>query len=409
MGIKTDKGIFHFVWYVKDSTQVLTSGNSCSVILINLAKMKLKNLNFLLWFYIAVTVIASIHKYFIGRATNYLTFSTSFWNLVNKIDLYYPTTTHWDYKYSPTFSLLFAPLAILPDWLGGILWNLINIVVFYFAVTKLELDRKKKLFLLWFLFFELLTSLQNFQSNILLCGLFILTIVNLEKGRNFRAAFFAVLPFFIKIFGSAMILIFLFYPKRTRSLLYGIFWFATLLILPLAVVSPEWLIQLYKSWFNIMSSDFSTSMGYSVMTVIGHFTEVNKSYVQMIGTGLLLMPAIFCFKKFKDPTFRMTFTASIMVWMVIFNHKAESPTFIIAVVGVCLWYLFKEPDHIDKVILLLVFVFTTLSYTDLLSKILVRFADLPTIKVLPCIIAWTKIQLDLFGLDTKYKCPFARR
>ncbi|MFH1223011.1 MAG: hypothetical protein V1647_01550, partial [Pseudomonadota bacterium] len=77
---------------------------------------------------------------------------------------------------------------------------------------------------------------------------------------------------------------------------------------------------------------------------------------------------------------------------------------------VCLWYLNKtSPSIVDKIILWLVFIFTTLSYTDPLSKILVQVWDLPTIKVIPCIIAWIKIQIELLGLTTKYKFPFARR
>ena len=51
---------------------------------------------------------------------NYLIFKDSFIHLFNNKDLYqlYPME-HWDYfKYSPTFALLMAPFAALPDFVG---------------------------------------------------------------------------------------------------------------------------------------------------------------------------------------------------------------------------------------------------------------------------------------------------
>ena len=55
----------------------------------------------------------------------YLIFKQSFFHLIEGKDLFilYPQE-HWDlYKYSPTFSLLMAPLAILPDVVGLFFWK----------------------------------------------------------------------------------------------------------------------------------------------------------------------------------------------------------------------------------------------------------------------------------------------
>ena len=51
---------------------------------------------------------------------NYIIFKQSFFHLTENKDLYrdFPPE-HWDYyKYSPTFSVLMAPFALLPDALG---------------------------------------------------------------------------------------------------------------------------------------------------------------------------------------------------------------------------------------------------------------------------------------------------
>jgi hypothetical protein len=58
--------------------------------------------------------------------------------------------------------------------------------------------------------------------------------------------------------------------------------------------------------------------------------------VQLAGTLLLLLPL--ARGAWKDPQHRRTFLASLLVYAVIFNHKAEHPSFIIALVGVAVWY-----------------------------------------------------------------------
>jgi hypothetical protein len=58
--------------------------------------------------------------------------------------------------------------------------------------------------------------------------------------------------------------------------------------------------------------------------------------VQLAGTALLLLPL--CRGRWSDPRHRRLVLASLLVYSVIFNHKAEQPSFIIAVVGVAIWY-----------------------------------------------------------------------
>jgi hypothetical protein len=45
--------------------------------------------------------------------------------------------------------------------------------------------------------------------------------------------------------------------------------------------------------------------------------------------------------QWSDARHRRTFLASLLVYSVIFNHKAEQPSFVIAMVGVAIWYAVK--------------------------------------------------------------------
>ncbi|MCX6112899.1 MAG: glycosyltransferase family 87 protein [Proteobacteria bacterium] len=371
------------------------------------------NINFILGFYLFISTSASIHKFLTHKLANYMTFSTSFWNMFRGINPYYQVL---EYKYSPAFCLLMGPMAVLPDWLGAIIWNGINTLILYIGITKLKVENSKKVFILWFIIFEYLTSIQNLQSNVLVTGLILLAFSFFENKKTFWASLVVVLLFFIKIFGAGIGLIFLFYPKKTRFILYSVLWTLVLVFVPLIVVPWDFFLTLYKSWWSVMSTDFSASMGVSLMTIFNMLVNIPKIYIQVAGLVFLLTPIIIELirsskpgeflksGKFSNYTYRLLFVSSILIWMIIFNHKAESPTYIIAVTGVAIWYVLLNSDRcirsLDKIFMILVFVFTTLSPTELFPKIIFRFVDYNIVKALPCILVWIKIQYDLYFRKT---------
>src|SRR5205085_7939399 len=44
------------------------------------------------------------------------------------------------YYYSPTFSVLFTPFALLPDWLGQTLWGLVSVGLFVWSLRVFYRD-----------------------------------------------------------------------------------------------------------------------------------------------------------------------------------------------------------------------------------------------------------------------------
>ncbi|MBM3434679.1 MAG: DUF2029 domain-containing protein, partial [Bacteroidetes bacterium] len=142
----------------------------------------------LLAIYILLAVIAAFQSYYLpkkhstdGKQTfthynNYIIFKQSCFHLLEGKDLYkeYPDE-HWDfYKYSPVFALMFGVFAWLPDLAGLILWNLVNVLILFLGIYRLPLPaNKKKVFILLILLIELMTSLQNGQSNGMIAGLII--------------------------------------------------------------------------------------------------------------------------------------------------------------------------------------------------------------------------------------------
>ena len=94
---------------------------------------------------------------------------------------------------------------------------------------------------------------------------------------------------------------------------------------------------------------------------------------------------------------------SVLVWVVIFNHMAESATFIIAVGAI--YVAFATYDNLPKGILaLLIFMLLTteLGPSDIYPKIwrtwIVETAQL---KVFPCILIWFVLLIETIRLNLK--------
>jgi len=335
------------------------------------------------------------------KYNNYVIFKQSYHHLITGKDLYilYPQEQFDLYKYSPTFALFFGFFAHLPDWAGLILWNLLNTLVLLLSIYYLpKLTVRQKAFISLFCLIELLTSLQNSQSNALMAGLLIFAFGLMEKQKWLWAALCIILSAYIKIFGIVAFALYLFYLGRWKLSLYSAFWTVLLLILPLLVINTTQLQFLWVSWKGLLQSDHDASYGLSVMGWLYTWFGINanKMAVLLAGAALFCIPLL-RFKKYKQFQFRALYLASVLVWIVIFNHKAESPTFIIAIAGVAIWYFSQPRTIVNTILMWLAFILTSLSPTDLMPHYLQdNWIDTYVLKAIPCIIIWAKISWDLW-------------
>ncbi len=324
---------------------------------------------------------------------NYVIFRQSHLHLAEGSDLYktYPDE-QWDrYKYSPVFALFFGLFSWLPDFAGLSLWNLLNALFLAFAVYALPgiREREKGLILLASSV-ELLTSLQNEQSNPMVAGLLILAFALLERNRYLPAVLCIVFSAYIKIFGLAGLVLFLFYPKKWKLALYTVMWTAILFVLPLVLTGFHTLLNQYQSWAMLLKEDHSGAFGISVMGLIHSWTGLtpNTYVVATAGLFLFLMPMLRV-KLYTEYGFRLLMLCSLLIWVVIFNHMAESPTFIIAMAGVSIWFFTGKRTPISVALFILTVIFTSLSPSDLFPVFIREGFFKPwMVKVVPCILVW---------------------
>ena len=378
-----------------------------------------KSLSIVLFAYVGISVIAAAQgllagpKIYVpgGRAyidyNNFRIFKFSFYHLVQGKDIYqlFPDD-HWDlYKYSPGFALCFGLLSWMPDTIGLLLWNLINSLCLFAGIRLLPgLNDEKKSWILLFCLLEMLLSIQNTQSNGLMAGLTVLGFALAERRNYFLSTLCIVFSFYIKIYGALAFLFYLFYPGKLKLMGWSLFWMLFFAFLPLLVVNGHQLVFLYQSWLHLLLNDRSASIGLSVMGLMESWWHLSsaKTPVTAAGIVLFLLPLI-RWRHYKDLHYRLLYLASALIWMVIFNHKAESPTFIIVMAGIGIWYFSQNPDPLNRVLLILSFLLISMSVSDLVpAAVRNGFIRPYGIKAVMAIVIWCKIVYEQL---TFYETP----
>jgi hypothetical protein len=360
-------------------------------------------------------IILSLWLYFLAphrgsfstTYNDYIIFKQSFPHLLQHKDLYVLYTNEYGdlFKYSPTFALLMAPFAYLPNLIGLILWNVLNFLVLFLAFRNFPFQTEKKtLWAMAFISIEALTSIIFTQSNCIIAALMIITYECLEKKKIVLATFLVALSVFIKPFGIVSFLLFLFYPGKIKAFSYSLLWFVLLFLLPLVVISPDGLLGEYKSWLLLLKNDHDNSFGISLFGLLhSWFGATDKNLILAAGTVVLVLPML-RYKAFIHRTFRSLFLASTLIWVIIFNHKGETPGFIIAVCGVAIWFFSQKFNKLNLALLLMVLFFTVLEPTDLFPKFLRdKFFTPYFICVVPCVLVWVKINWELLTKDFSVK------
>jgi len=343
----------------------------------------------------------------ITKINNFYIFSNAYKVLDDGGNLYtlHPEKHYDYYKYSPTFAFLMAPFALMPDLMGLISWNWLNLLLFLFALKVLPgIDQRAFMVITLVVVMELVGSIQNEQSNGLMTALIILFVSFMERNKPFWAIAFLMLSVFIKLFSLIFLVMLIMYPGKVRNTLYTLLWTLFLFFLPAIMTGFDYLLLSYERWFLLLQKDHGSSVGYSVMGIFHSWfgLDLNKIALVLLSLTLNLIPLI-KIKKYSSRVFKYSFAASLLIWVVIFNHKAESPLFVIAMMGVALWYIFSEKSKINIVLLLFAISFVSLAFSDLTPATLKHnFFYKFSIKALPCLIIWGKIIFDLLKPNYNY-------
>ena len=346
----------------------------------------------------------------VTQYNNYIIFKNSFFHLLGQLNLYTQyTNEQYDlFKYTPSFALIFGFFAILPNALGLFIWNLLNVGLPILGFSQLlGLNKKTKPILLLLLMPEMLTSVLNSQSNGLILGLMLLALAAIQRENTLKAVVLICVTGFIKLFGIALFAVFLLYPNQLKKAILQAFIFMLILFgLPLIVIPFETLIQQYVNYFDLLKNDGNTFLKYSVMAWLNTWFHLNigKNIVLAIGLVIQLIPLFFQSNFLKKN--RIVYGLSWMIWVVIFNHMAESATYIIAVGAIMAFLAMKvKISNYYLIGLVLLFFLTELGPSDIYPKYLrIWIVETAQLKVFPCIVFWVLMLFEIIKLrDTRLK------
>ncbi|NPD82531.1 DUF2029 domain-containing protein [Prevotella sp. PINT] len=423
-------------------------------------KSILSDRRFMPWLWVALGVISALCK--MKAHNNFDIFRYVFYNTWQGTSLYAPATDggFWDTNhYGPFFSIIIAPFAVVPEWLGLVLWCTCLAVFLYWAVSRYSTvsvagsikpkdnNRTTKAvngvilpFIIWFCAHELLTALFMQQFNIAIAAIILLSYYFVEKERDEYATLFIVIGTLVKIYGIVGIAFFFFSKHKTRYILSLCLWTIVLFCLPMLISSPEYQLAEYREWFECLGGKngenlLSRAQNISILGLfrkigyactVGHtaFLSITagdspvdaanwwmRSYsdLPVIVAGMAAMAAgYFRIGQWKSAAFRETVLAGVLMFVCLFSTGTESSGYIIAMTGCVIWYCCApwKRSSADIALMVLVFLITSMSPSDLFPRtIRQEFIQPYALKALPVAMVWLKLCYELITKDYTKATP----
>lgn len=373
-----------------------------------LAKPFFRDFRTLAGLWLLLGVLAAVMK--MHSHNNFLVFRGSFWHAWQGLPLYaeYPQE-YWDINhYGPLFSLIIAPFAVVPEWLGLLMWCIALSLGLYVAVRRSLLTSGQQLFVLWFCAHELLTALYMQQFNIAIAAIIVGAFFLIEKERDATAAFLIVLGTLVKIYGIVGLAFFFFSKHKVRFMGALLLWGAVLFVAPMVLSSPDYVVGQYQAWFVDLVSKNSENgealmQNISLLGMTHRVTGLEFSDLWLILPGLVMFGIPYLrIGQYQHMAFRQTLLASVLMFTVLFSTGSESSGYIIALVGVVIWYTAApwQRNNWDIALLVFVFVLSSLSPSDLFPAYLRKEWVQPyALKALPVTIVWLKLCWEMWTRD----------
>jgi len=344
-------------------------------------------------------VAVSLQRLVLEKHRVFLLYRQAFYDLLAGRNLYADRSAEYlDYfRYSPTVALAFGPFAVLPIPLGLLLWNTLNALALYAALRALLPEKQARVAQLVVLA-DLVRQMQSSQMNALLAALMIAACLAYAAGRLWRGAFAVAAGGFAKIFPASAGLFALLSNRPLRALTLLALVCLVFLLLPAPFIGLSELIQQYQWWRQIGPGQ--QKPWFSLMDALNVWTGFDWPVlpVQLAGLALLLAPVAIRRDAWTEDGFRRLLLCSLLVFCVLFNHRAETPSYVIAMTGVGIWFAAGPRDRVAWMVLVLALLLNTVATSDLAPKTLREGTLEPLrVKVIPLIVAWGVMQAQLLG------------
>jgi hypothetical protein len=369
----------------------------------------LYNRNFALLAWFGLSLFAVIRVDLRGELNIYEIYKYSLPHIIEHRNLYVFSNEYGDqFMYGPVFTLLIAPFTWFPDSIAVILWVLFNVSMLYWAIRKLPMHPMWQFAILVCCSHELMNHSSWLQVNALVCSFIILAFCFIQEQKEGRALFLIMLGAFIKVYGIVGLAFFLFSNRKLAFIGWAALWSAVFFFGPLVLThSMDYLLQCYREWFvaikvkDAHNTDLSNNYLYQDISAMGMFRRIFRIYnlknLYFVGPAVLLVISeALPFRHWRDLRYRLYLLCSVLLFTVVFSSGAESPTFIIALPAICIWYFLQPKSKCVTAYFVFALLLTTFSYSDLFTPWLRNHVLRPySLKALPSFITWCIIVVQI--------------
>ena len=345
-----------------------------------------------------------------GKYNNYLIFEGVFNHTLKQLPLFVPYPEEYGdmNHYGVFFSAIIAPFALLPSGLGCALWILANVAFLYWAIRQLPLSKGVLIGILLIAAHDMYTAAAMQQFNISVIALLVAAFVFVEKGKSHWATLFIVIGTLTKLYGIVGLAFFFFAKDKKRFIWSALLWLGLFFCLPMLYSSPEYVLSQYHDWYISLSEKNGENMDNS------HYNLQNLSFLGFLQrTGIynnnlvVLVIALFLFAlpylrigQYKHLRFRLMFLASVSIFLCLFSTGTENSTYIIAYVGIGIWFTTTPNKNNTLKITLLVLAFlASLSPTDLFKPLKEPYIIRYSLRAVPVMLIWLTLIWEMCSLD----------
>ncbi|HEY5825676.1 MAG TPA: glycosyltransferase family 87 protein, partial [Cyclobacteriaceae bacterium] len=313
-------------------------------------------------------------------------------------------------NYGPFFSLFFAPFALMPDALGEFIYVSLGVLLLLCGIYFLPLMEWQRNVMLLICLNELLTSGFNVQFNIYVAAVIPLSYILIIRGKELWAPLPFLVGAFVKLYGIVALAFFFFVKNKPKFILGCAIWAVVLFLAPMIITSPEYIVNMYAEWFNALviksSQNISSKTTFQDISIMGFFRRTFAdptipSVPFLIGGIILFGLPYLRISQYKNNAFQLLLLASTMMFPVLFSSSSEGSTYIIAFVGIALWFVIQPQPYrwYHWALLAGVILFASLNSTDLYPRIVRVWFREHAFKAVPCTLVWLRIIYEMLTKD----------
>ena len=289
------------------------------------------------------------------------------------------------------------------------MWSVLLAYFLVKAIDYLPIENAGKVLIYLFCAHELLIALFMQQFNVAIAAMIIISYAAIEKKQDWLAALMIIMGMFIKLYGVVGFAFFFFSHNKLKLIMWSAIWSVLAFVLPMAISSPEFICSQYFDWYTelVHKGNLNLFSTYQNVSILGMIRKIsgNPDYSDLypLVTGLILFAIPYLrLKQYKNEGFRLSFLASVLMFVVLFSTGSESSTYIITLCGVGIWYVAApwKRSKADIALMVFAFILTSLSPSDLFPKFVRNNYIYPyALKALPCAIIWLKLIYELCFKD----------